>query len=251
MSENMTVDECVGRTLVAPDGQKIGEIREVYLDDDTKQPEWFAVKTGLFGTRLSFVPVAQASWHEDDIAVPYDKSKVKDAPNAEADGQLSEEEEASLYRHYGLGYGEDRSDSGLPQNERGGRSDTTDSAMTRSEEELVAGKRSREAGRVRLVKYVETEHRTVTVPIRRERAKLVTEPITEANRDAAMRGPEISEGVHEETLMEEEPVVETRSVPKERVRLEKESETDEREVAADLRKERITTEGDVETQRRS
>jgi uncharacterized protein (TIGR02271 family) len=123
--------------------------------------------------------------------------------------------------------------------------------MTRSEEELVAGKRKQAKGQARLVKYVETEHVNVTVPVMREKAKLVTEPINERNRDAATRGPDIKESVHEETLYEEEPVVGKRTVPKERVRLEKETEVDEEQVGADVRKERIKTEGDVkDTQRR-
>jgi uncharacterized protein (TIGR02271 family) len=248
---DINVAESIGRQLVDEDGDKIGEVKDIYLDEATGRPEWFAVKTGLFGTRLSFVPTAGAFWDDDRLAVPYNKARVKDAPHVEPDGRLSQEEEATLYRHYGLGYGEQRSDTGLPEGGKSrGEATTTgrrsDDAMTRSEEELVAGKRSQAAGTVRLVKYVETEHRTVTIPVMRERAKLVTEPITDANRDEAMRGPEISEGVHEETLYEEEPVVEKRAVPKERVRLEKEAETEQREVGADLRKEQIRTEGEVD-----
>lgn len=116
--------------------------------------------------------------------------------------------------------------------------------------ELDLDKQRREAGTARLKQWVETEHQNVTIPVRRERAKLVTEPVTDQSRDQAMSGPDISEGEHEETLFEEEPVVETRTVPKERVRLEKESVTEDREVGADLRKERIETEGDVESTRR-
>jgi len=248
-----TVDQCVGQDLVGNDGDKIGKIEDVYFDEQTRQPEWFAVKTGFFGTRLGFVPIAGASWMDDAIAVPYSKSQVKDAPHVEPDGQLTQDEEASLYSHYGVGYSEQRSATGLPARDPSAETPPTrkggDTAMTRSEEELVAGKRTREAGQARLVKYVETEHRNVTVPIKRERAKVVTEPITDANRDEAMRGPDIRENAHEETLYEEEPVVEKRTVPKERVRLEKESETEQREVGADLRKEQVRTEGDVETKR--
>jgi stress response protein YsnF len=58
-----------------------------------------------------------------------------------------------------------------------------------------------------------------------------------------MAGPEISEAEHEVVLHEEEPVVEKRAVPKERVRLEKDTVTDEREISEDVRKERIDTEG--------
>ena len=117
--------------------------------------------------------------------------------------------------------------------------------MTRSEEELRVGTAEQERGRARLRKWVETEQVDETVPVRRETAKVEREPITEENVDDAMGGPEISESEHEVTLHEEEPVVEKRTVPKERVRLEKETETDEEHVSETVRKERIESEGDA------
>src|SRR5918997_3827696 len=104
-----------GKQLVDRDGDKVGKIDEIYLDEQTGKPEWLAVNTGLFGSNVSFVPLAQATTEGDSVRVPYEKSQVKDAPNAQADGQLSQEEEGNLYRNYGMEYGEDRSDSGLPE----------------------------------------------------------------------------------------------------------------------------------------
>src|SRR5215207_3463263 len=95
----------VGRSAVDRDGDKIGKISDIYLDDETGEPEWLAVNTGMFGSKVSFVPIGGASISGDDIEVAYDKATVKDAPNAEADGQLSPEEEDLLYQHYGRGYG--------------------------------------------------------------------------------------------------------------------------------------------------
>ena len=112
-------------------------------------------------------------------------------------------------------------------------------AMTRSEEELDVSKHRQEAGRVRLRKWVETEDVHMTVPIRREKARLVTEPITDANRDAALSGPDISEAEHEVVLSEEVIEVDKRVVPKERVRLETEVETEEVPIDESVRKERI------------
>jgi uncharacterized protein (TIGR02271 family) len=117
--------------------------------------------------------------------------------------------------------------------------------MTRSEEQLKVGKTSRESGRARLRKYVVTEEEQVTVPVQREELRIEREPITEGNVDEAMGGPAISEEEHEVVLHEEEPVVEKRAVPKERVRLEKDTVTDERTVTEEVRKERIDSEGDV------
>jgi uncharacterized protein (TIGR02271 family) len=111
--------------------------------------------------------------------------------------------------------------------------------MTRSEEELRVGTETRERGRARLRKYVTTEQQQVTVPVQREEVRVEREPITDANLDAATSGPAISEEEHEVVLREEEPVVEKRAVPRERVRLDTETVTDERQVAEEVRKEHI------------
>jgi uncharacterized protein (TIGR02271 family) len=236
-----------GRTVVGPDGSKIGSVHEIYLDAQTSEPEWLAVRTGLFGSNLTFVPIAGATERGDELEVPYDKAQVKDAPNAEPDGQLSQQEEADLYRHYGLEYGESRSDTGLPQGGEGrehavGRDvsgPTTDDAMTRSEEEIRVGTAERESGRVRLRKYVVEDQVTRTVPVRREEIRVEREAITDENVGDAMDGPAISSEEHEVVLHEEEPVVEKRAVPKERVRLDKDTVTDERQITETARKEEI------------
>ena len=109
------VAEWRGRNAVDSDGDKIGAIDEIYMDTETGKPEWLAVKTGMLGSNVSFVPIAEARESDGNVQLPYDKQQVKDAPNAEADGELSQEEEDSLYRHYGLDYSEARSDSRPPQ----------------------------------------------------------------------------------------------------------------------------------------
>jgi stress response protein YsnF len=75
--------------------------------------------------------------------------------------------------------------------------------------------------------------------VRREKARVEREPITDANLDAATSGPELSEAEHEMILREEEPVVEKRVVPKERVRLDKDTVTSQERVAEEVRKEQI------------
>jgi uncharacterized protein (TIGR02271 family) len=257
-----------GRTMIDRDGNKIGSISDIYIDEQSGRPEWALVNTGLFGTRQTFVPLAQASEDGDQVRVPYEKSQVKDAPNVEPDGALSEAEEAEFYRHYGLDYGagydtttgrqgyagtgyETRGETRGDLEDRGtvGRDvsgPTTDDAMTRSEEEVEVGTRTREAGRARLRKYVVAENVSTTVPVQREEVRIEREPITDANYDAATSGPDISEEEHEVTLRAEEPVVEKRTVPKERVRLDTETVTDERQVSEEVRKERIEAEGDID-----
>ena len=111
--------------------------------------------------------------------------------------------------------------------------------MTRSEEELRVGTTEREAGRVRLKKYIVEEEVTKTVPVRREEVRLEREPITDANRGDATDGPAISEEEHEVVLHEEEVVVDKQAVAKERVRLEKDVTTEDETVSDTVRKERI------------
>jgi uncharacterized protein (TIGR02271 family) len=118
--------------------------------------------------------------------------------------------------------------------------------MTRSEEQVHAGTEKVTAGKARLRKWVETEDVNVTVPVAKEKARLETEPITEANRDSALAGPDISEDEHEVTLTEERPVVAKETVPVERVKLSKDTEQSEAQVSEQVRKERIEAEGDVD-----
>ena len=233
-----------GRNAVDSDGDKIGKIEEIYMDAETGKPEWLAVKTGMLGSKVSFIPLAETTESGGEVWVPYDKHQVKDAPNAEADGELSQEEEAALYRHYGLEYSEYRSDREAVGRDTSGA--TTDDAMTRSEEELRVGKTQRERGRARLRKYVVTEEVEKTVPVQREEVRLEREPITDANVGDATDGPAISEDEHEVTLHEEEVVTEKRAVPKERVRLDKDTVTEDQTISEQVRKEQIESEGDTE-----
>jgi uncharacterized protein (TIGR02271 family) len=245
-----------GSTVVSRDGEKIGSVEDIYLDRETEEPEWAMVRTGLFGPRGTFVPLAEATMQGSDIAVPYGKDQVKSAPNMDPDGELSQEQEAELYGHYGLDYADDRSDTGLPQGQndevwdedaigRDTSGPTTDDAMTRSEEEVRVGKTQREAGTARLKKYLVTENVTQTVPVQREEVRLESEPITDSNLDKATAGPDISDEEHEVVLHEEEPVVEKRAVPRERVRLSTDTVTEERKVSEEVRKEQIEAQGDV------
>ena len=244
-----------GQDLVDNDGDKLGRIEEIYLDADTDEPEWALVHTGMFGTKQTFVPIRDAHEGGSGIQVPFEKSLVKDAPTAEADGQLSQQEESALYSHYGMNYSEASSDSGLPE---GGAPRTeqpqgvvgndtsgpeTDNAMTRSEEELRVGTAQRETGRARLKKYIVTEEVTQTVPVSREEVRIEREPITDANVGNATDGPALSEEEHEVTLRAEEPVVQKDVVPKERIRLDKDVVQEEVQVNETVAREEIDIEG--------
>jgi uncharacterized protein (TIGR02271 family) len=253
-----------GEVVYDSNGDKIGSVDQVYVDDQTGQPEWLSVRTGMFGGKVSFVPLSHVQETDNgELSVPYTKDKVKDAPRAEADGHLEEAEERALYEYYGVTWGEYRyADDVGTTNGRGVDVDTaagrgtdvdagrrrgtaSDDAMTRSEEELRVDTVRQSAGRARLRKYVVTEQQTVTVPVQREVARLETEPITDANVDRAMDGPEITENEHEVTLSQEEVRVDKVAVPKERVRLTTDTVTEDRQVTEEVRKERIEADGDI------
>jgi uncharacterized protein (TIGR02271 family) len=250
MTTDMTHEyDWQGRTLKDRNGDTIGTIDALYLDQQTDKPEWALVNTGLFGTKSSFVPLAGAAPRDEDVVVRVEAQQVKDAPKMAPDEELSEQQEAELFRHYGIDYTAEGSVTAT-DNARGAvghdtSGPTTDNAMTRSEEELRVGTAERERGRARLRKYVVTEQVQQTVPVQREEVRIEREPITEGNVDQAVSGPEISEEEHEVVLHEEQPVVEKRAVPKERVRLDKETVVDEAQVSEELRKEQIEADGDT------
>src|ERR671920_1668682 len=262
----------MGTTAYGSDGDKIGKVGQVFLDDQTGRPEFVTVNTGLFGTSETFIPAAGASFWGDRLEVPYTKDKVKGAPNVGVDsGHLDESEEQRLYEYYGMGYGTtdtsytdtSRTDyvdtnttttTGYAGTERGVASEghdtsgpTTDNAMTRSEEQVRIGTQRREAGRARLRKWIETDTETHTVPVTREEAVVEREPITDANIGNATSGPELSEEEHEVVLTQETPVVQKDVTPVERVRLGTQAVTEQETVTTDVAKERIEVDGDTAT----
>src|SRR5918911_3567444 len=90
-----------GRTVVDPDGDKVGTLEEFYLDRQSGDPTWAAIRTGLFGTHTSLAPLDGASLSGNDVRLGYPKSAVKDAPRPEVEGELTRDEERRLFDHYG------------------------------------------------------------------------------------------------------------------------------------------------------
>lgn len=226
-------------------GEKIGSVKQVWLEDGTGKPMWAEVHTGLFGMRESFVPIQQGHVAGGAITVPVAKDQVKDAPSVHTSGDhMSDEEQEALYRHYGMipraKTGEhDRLDGTGRQ--RGGRGDAAE--VTLSEEKLDVGTRNVEAGRVRLVKHTVTEQRDVTVPVTHEEVRVVREP---ADGGTGRTGKAFADEQAEVTLHREEPVVQKRTEAVERVRLEKDAVTEQRDVKGEVRKERVEVERDDE-----
>jgi uncharacterized protein (TIGR02271 family) len=271
MFDERNLDRIMGGTVYDDSGDRIGSVDTVYVDDETNAGKFALVNTGLLGMKSSFVPLEGATMDGDDLRVPHSKDKVKDAPSLDPDGHLEPEQEQELFRYYGLDTGmpggrtagtaptadapssatssaptaptadalAPTADAPAPTADAGTGAGGTDDAMTRSEEELEVHTSQREAGRVRLRKHVVTENVTKTVPVRREEVRVEREPITDANVDAAMDGPALTEDEHEVVLHEEEVEVEKRTVPKERVRLDKEVHTEQEQVSEQVAHEEI------------
>lgn len=299
--------ELDGLTVYDSDGEKVGTVGRVYVDDDTGKPDWITVKTGMFGMKESFVPLAGARRVGSDLHVSHPKDRVKEAPRVDADAHLSVSEEEELYRHYGMtrkttghaGAGGDaRTTSGTGTGAMGaagaagaaGTARTTSAGqakssgttagmgttgagagrhrdmdtsstsrplagagaersaagaggreeMIRSEEQLQVGTEEYESGRARLHKYVVTENVTRTVPVSHEEVRVVREPLQPGERATGVKGTsELGEQDVEVTLHAERATVRKEAVPVERVRLETSKVTEQKEVSAELRKEKI------------
>ena len=264
MTSTEELQNMEGQTAVDVDGAKLGKIGQVYVDDQTGQPLWVTITTGMFGTRQSFAPLHGSHPAGEDLQLAVTKGMVSGAPGVEADGHMGDDENEALYGYYheylggtaqDQGQGQDREYAGNSREDLAGRDgiqgrDTsgpvTDGAMTRSEERLHVGTEQVQAGRARLRKYVVTENVTRTVPVSHEEVRLEREPVTDASRGAAMSGSDISEEEHEVTLRAERPVVSKDTVPVERVRLGTETVTEDQQVSETLRKEQID-DPDVDT----
>jgi uncharacterized protein (TIGR02271 family) len=258
-----------GGVVVDRNGDRIGKVGQVYLNDRSSTPEWVTVKTGLFGTSESFVPLADSTLDGDQIHVPYGKDEVKDAPRVDSNGHLGPDDEADLYRHYGLGYSSDdadeaaaprgddaladdsltRADVGTRGADAGGDTSgpTTDDAMTRSEERLRVGTERVQVGRARLRKYVVTEDEALTVPVEREELRVTRRPVTAADLASWSDDSPLGEEMHEIVLTEERVEAAKEVVPVERVRLGTAAVTEQQPVTETLRKEQVeldTTEVD-------
>ena len=93
------------QNVVDPSGSKIGTLESVYVDTTTDEPFFAAVTTGIIGRhKLTFVPLTGATVSPDHVKVVVDKDLVKNAPSIDTDGELTAEQEPSVFEHYGLPY---------------------------------------------------------------------------------------------------------------------------------------------------
>jgi hypothetical protein len=155
-----------GRTVVDRDGEKLGKLGDLYLDEATDRPAWAGVRTGLFGRHESILPLDGLIERDDELVAPYPAQLVRDAPSIDPDTALDPGDEERLATHYGAAPATEGAEArdGAPE-------------VIRSEEEVDVGTTDmRPTERVRLRKVLVTDQVTKTVPVRREEVRLETDP---------------------------------------------------------------------------
>jgi hypothetical protein len=110
-----------GLYVIGSSNVELGVVEGVYADIRSGQPQWAAVRSGLFGTDVSLIPLAKAECDESSLRIPYSVQQVRDAPHRASGTVMSHKEEANLFRHYGIGYGTAGPPSGKPVSRGAGR----------------------------------------------------------------------------------------------------------------------------------
>lgn len=232
-----------GSDVVDAQGEKIGELEDIYYDDDSGQPEWIGVKSGTINKTKHLIPLEGVQRADGgNLRVAFPKERVEDTPEIDEE-HISPATEAELYRIYGLRapaeYDAGRARERCSEPTAGVSGDTDEAGVTLHEEQARIGKQRRPAGTARLRKWVETETVTVTedVPLQRDRAEVRREPVNES-----APGAELREETVEMELGREEPVVEKETRATERVALDRKTETEHEEVSTRIGREHAEVE---------
>jgi uncharacterized protein (TIGR02271 family) len=226
-------DQYAGYEIYDRNGDKIGKVDDLFVDENDA-PEYIGVKMGFLGTRSTLIPWEVATVDENDrrIEVSVDKAQAKEGPAFDDDEDITPDYEERVYSHYGLS-----SPRGSTNRDAYGDyygDDEDELRVERSEEELRAGTREREAGRMNVRKRVLTDREQVKVPTRHEEVSVERVPVDEEGTGAEIGDDEVSVPV-----VEDEVVVDKRPVVKEEVRVRKDIVEDEEVIEEDVRKEEI------------
>jgi uncharacterized protein (TIGR02271 family) len=270
-------DQYAGHTVVDESGTKIGNVDDLFLDEND-QPEYFGVKMGFLGTSSTLIPADIATINNERgiIEVSQPKSIVQDGPAFDDDREITPEYENEVRSYYGLsavtstedrgtysGYsgevgpgmyegdtetgefrGHAEDDEGVNQSTGSDLEDRDELRVQRTEEELVAGTREREAGQLKVRKRVRTDHEQIAVPTRHEEVSVERVPVSGEATEAEIGEDEVSVPV-----TEEEVVVSKRPVVKEEVRIRKDVVEDTEVVEEDVRREEVDVEDDTSRRR--
>lgn len=269
---NRNIDDLFNATAYDNNGDKLGSVKEVYINDTSGQPEFVEVGHGLFGMSSSLVPLRGHQLAGEELRLAFTKDRISDAPDFDSDAHLSDEDQLVIYRHYGLegtdnveNYGSDLRDhdrnvagvAGAPvpgHGQEGVDSDrnTADAAnateadsLTLSEERLNVDKQRVETGQVRLRKYVVHDTETVEVPVEREEVRIERTPVDGTHADT-LRGGVLEDDEAAMTVSEERVSVTKDTVPVEEVSLRKETVRDTETVSEDVAHEELDVDGAVD-----
>ena len=271
-------DRYAGYTVYDQDYEKIGKVDDLFVDE-TDSPEYIGVKMGFLGTRSTLIPFQMARVNDERqlIEVAAEKEAVKNGPTFDDDREITPEFENEVYSYYSLEntngtddrgaygdyYGEETTASTGPGvamgdtetgefREHGRESeglsqpgsdleDEDELRVQRTEEELAAGTREREAGAMRVRKRVRTDREQIEVPTRHEEVSVERVPVEGEASETEIGDDEVTVPV-----TEEEVVVEKRPVAKEEVRIRKDVVEDTETVEEDVRREEVDVEDETE-----
>jgi uncharacterized protein (TIGR02271 family) len=270
-----------GYTVYDRHYEKLGEVDVLFLDEND-QPEYLGVKMGFVGTRTTLIPfqLARVNDAQQTIKVAADKETLKNGPTFDDEREITPQFENEVYSYYGLrrtqtigntgSYYSDEGtdagtvgrgmtmgdtetgefrehaahDEGVHQSRGDDLADEDELRVQRTEEELVAGTRQREAGSIRVRKRVRTDRERIEVPTRHEEISVERVPLEGEATEAQIGDDEVVVPV-----TEEEVVVSKRPVLKEEVRIRKDVVSETETVEEDVRREEIEVEDQTSTRR--
>jgi len=279
-------DRYAGYEVYDRNGEKIGKVDDLFVDEND-QPEYIGVKMGFLGLEgRGLIPMEVARVDEADrlIELSADKAQVKESPSFNDDRDITPDYEEQVYSHYGLqraqtngargGYGayygdeetgkvgpgmregdtetgefrgHSEDDEGVNQSGTDDLEDEDELRVQRTEEELKAGTREREAGALNVRKRVRTDREQVRVPTRHEEVSVERVPVNDREASEA----EIGDDEVTMPVVEDEVVTEKRPVVKEELRIRKDVVQDEEVVEEDVRKEEVDVDDQTTTRRQN
>ena len=96
------IEDLANATAYDVNGDKVGSVQDVYVNDTSGQPDFISVNHGLFGTGTSIVPLRGHSLRDGDLHLAFPKDRIEDAPDLDDNGHLTTNDQDALYRHYAL-----------------------------------------------------------------------------------------------------------------------------------------------------
>jgi uncharacterized protein (TIGR02271 family) len=271
-------DRYAGYTVYDQHYEKIGNVDDLFLDE-SDQPEYLGVKMGFLGTRTTLIPfqMARVNDAQQTIKVAADKETLKNGPTFDDEREITPQFENEVYSYYGLqrtqtigntgSYYSDEGtdagtvgpgmtmgdtetgefrehaahDEGVHQSRGDDLEDEDELRVQRTEEELVAGTRQREAGQLKVRKRVRTDRERIEVPTRHEEVSVERVPVEGEASEAEIGDDEVVVPV-----TEEEVIVHKRPVVKEEVRIRKDVVEETEVVEEDVRREEVEVEDKTE-----